>query len=341
MYTQGHSRILGVGSFVPEKCITSKEVLETLDSENRFGIKTDWLERVMGVRERRVSPDDWFPSDLAVASAKRALDDAKLLPKDIDAIIYAGVIRDYLEPATAHVVQQKLGATNALAFDVTNACLGFMNAIHVMDSLIASGQARRGLVITGEQGFRFTLKASKVLLQSSDKALFAKLAAGLTLGDAGAALIMGPKTDPDTGIKGIMVRSEGEHYRLCVCPDGGDETALETDMPAIVAQTARLVKATYADLTTKLGWSSDEIALYLPHQVGIKGLKIHMAITGIKESKVPNSVETMGNIISATIPFTLDMARERGMLHAGDKVFLSGTGSGICAGQAGLMWDAA
>ncbi len=121
----------------------------------------------MGVRERRVSPDDWLPSDLAVAAAKDALDDAELLPKDLDAIIYAGAVRDYIEPATAHAVQEKLGAHNAIAFDVSNACLGFMSAIHLMDALIATGQARRGLVVSGEQGFRNTINAYKVLLKST------------------------------------------------------------------------------------------------------------------------------------------------------------------------------
>ncbi len=341
MYTQGHSRILGVGSYAPSEIITSKEIMETLDSENRFGVGHDWLERVMGIRERRKSPEGWRPSDLALAAARAALDDARLLPKDIDAIIYAGVVRDYIEPATAHVIQERLGARNAVAFDMTNACLGFMNAIHIMDSLIATGQARRGLIVTGEQGFRNTINAYKVLLHSHDHDVFMNLAAGLTLGDAGAAMVMGPKIHPDTGIKGIMVCSEGEHYRLCICGDRENETALETNMTAIVSETARLVKSVYSELTHKLGWQAGDISFYLPHQVGLKGLKIHMAITRIPQAKIPNSVETMGNIISATIPFTLDMVRRSGVLKEGQKVFMSGTGSGICAAQTGLIWDAA
>jgi len=127
MFTHGHSRIVGVGVYTPEKCVASSEIMEYLDSENRFGIATDWLEKVMGVRERRVSPDDWLPSDLAVPAATDALDDAELLPKDLDAIIYAGVVRDYIEPATGHVVQEKLGADKVIAFDVSNACMGFMS----------------------------------------------------------------------------------------------------------------------------------------------------------------------------------------------------------------------
>ncbi len=167
------------------------------------------------------------------------------------------------------------------------------------------------------------------------------LAAGLTLGDAGAALIMGPKVDPDTGLLGLMVESKGEHYRLCICGDRESETALETDMTAIVAETASLVREMFAKCTQKLGWTAKDISLYLPHQVGLKGLKIHMAITRVPQARIPNSVETMGNIISATIPYTMHLARRQGRLRGGEKVFISGTGSGICAGQAGLIWDAA
>ncbi len=167
MFTHGHSRIVGVGVYTPEKRVASSEILEYLDSENRFRIATDWLEKVMGVRERRVSPDNWFPSDLAVSAAKDALEDAQLLPREIDTVIYAGVVRDYIEPATGHVVQEKLGADKAIAFDVSNACLGFMSAMHLMDALIATGQARRGLIVTGEQGFINTINAYKVLLKST------------------------------------------------------------------------------------------------------------------------------------------------------------------------------
>ena len=341
MYTQAHSRIVGIGVYTPEKRVASSEIMEYIDSENRFGIATDWLEKVMGVRERRVSPDDWLPSDLAVPAATDALDDAELLPKDLDVIIYAGAVRDYIEPATAHAVQEKLGAHNAIAFDVSNACLGFMSAIHLMDALIATGQARRGLIVSGEQGFRNTINADEVLLKSHDRDVFMNLVAGLTLGDAGAALVLGPKIDPDTGLRGIMVRSKGEHYRLCVCGHRENETVMQTDMTAIVTETAKLVETMFADLTHKLGWKPADIGLYVPHQVGRKGLQIHMAITRIPKARIPNSVETMGNVISASVPYTLHMARQQGRVHAGQKIFLSGTGSGICVGQTGLIWDAA
>ena len=144
MYTAGHSRLVSAGVYLPEKRVTSREVMEQFDSERRFNVSFDWLERAMGIEERRKTPDGMLPSDMAALAALEALNMADLKPARLDAIIYAGVCRDYLlEPATAHVVQDKIKAYNAVAFDVSNACHGFMSSIHLMDALIATGQVRR------------------------------------------------------------------------------------------------------------------------------------------------------------------------------------------------------
>ena len=108
MYTQGHSRLISTGAYIPEKRVTSKEILEAIDSENRFGVAHDWLERAMGIRERRVAPDEMLPSDMATHAAHDAMETAGIHPTELDAIIFVGVDRDYLEPATAHIVQKKL-----------------------------------------------------------------------------------------------------------------------------------------------------------------------------------------------------------------------------------------
>src|SRR5437867_674949 len=126
-YTRGHSRLISTGVQIPEQRVTSREILQQFDAENRFGVSLNWLEKTMGIRERRVAAPDLLPSDLAVSAAREALERADLPAASIDAIIYSGFSRDHLEPATAHIVQGKLGAHNALAFDVTNACHGFIN----------------------------------------------------------------------------------------------------------------------------------------------------------------------------------------------------------------------
>ncbi len=342
MYTQGHSRIVSAGVYLPDERISSKSLLEQIDSQKRFDIPHDWLDRVMGVHERRTSPDNMFPSDMAAEAAKEAMQRSSIDPAQIDAIIYAGVDRDYLlEPATAHVVQDKIGAYNAVAFDVTNACHGFMNGIHLMDALIATGQARRGLVVTGEQGTRYIRKAIEALTQTNDRQMFLKLVGGLTLGDAGAALIMGPKLAPDNGFMGFMLQSQGQYSQLCTCGKRGGESPLETDMTHIVEQNRRLHSAMYKAFMDKLKWRSDQITRFVHHQVGKNVFKHHAQYTGIPHALMTNTVGKLGNLVTATIPVNIYNLIKDQQVNKGDRVFLSGSGSGLAISQAALIWDAA
>lgn len=343
MYTQGHSRVISSGTYVPEDRITTAELMEQIDSLNRFGIAHDWLEKVTGIHEKRVTPDGVMPSDMAACAAKDAMDRAGVLPNQIDAIIYCGATRDYsVEPATAHMVQSKIRAMNATAFDVTNACHGFMNGIHIMDALIATGQARRGLVVTGEQGKLFTQKAVAALNATEERNDLIRLAAGMTLGDAGAALVMGPKLGPDTGFMGFMLQSQGQYAGFCTAGGLLQDGPVITDMPAIVGQSAKLVTAMFGDLMHKrLKWKVEDLSRYMIHQVGAKVFKLHSQLMGIPVEIMPKTVATMGNLITANIPLTIHNCAVNQELRRGDKVYLSGAGSGISISQAGLVWDVA
>lgn len=342
MYTPGHSRIVGLGIFLPEERLTSEQLLDSVQSKDRFGIPNDWLARTMGVRERRVASPDMLPSDMAAIAAKEALGRAELRAGDIDAVIYAGVVRDYLlEPSTAHVVQDKLAAHNAVAFDVSNACHGFMNAIHIMDGLIATGQVRRGMIVTGEQGSRYTLKALAALKKTEDREMFTKLAGGLTLGDAGAAMIMGPKIEPETGFIGFMLQSQGKYSNLCTCGKRGGELLLETDMAEIIQHGIAMLGDMYDHFMAKLGWKPEEIAKFVHHQVGRKVFKHHARYARVSPDIMPDTVSALGNLITANIPLNLYQLQQYQSVGAGDKVFISGAGSGLAVSQAGLVWEAA
>lgn len=342
-YTQGHSRVVSSGTYIPDERVTTHQLMEQIDSVNRFGVAHDWLEKVTGITEKRVTPDSVMPSDMAVCAAKEAIEHAALLPKQIDAIIYCGATRDYsVEPATAHMVQAKLGAMNAVAFDVTNACHGFMNGIHLMDALIATGQVRRGLVVTGEQGKLFTRKAIAALNATDARNDLIRLAAGMTLGDAGAALVMGPKLGPDTGFMGFMLQSQGQYANFCTAGGLLQDGPVITDMPAIVGQSAKLVTAMFGELMHKrLKWRVEDLSKYMIHQVGGKIFKLHSQLMGIPLEIMPKTVATMGNLITANIPVTLHNCIVNQELSDGNKIYLSGVGSGISISQAGLIWDAA
>ena len=342
MYTQGHSRLISTGAYIPAQRVTSREIMEQIDSVNRFDIRYDWLERTTGIYERRVAPDDIKPSDMAAKAALEAMERGGVKPTEIDAIIYSGVIRDYLEPATAHIVQHKLGASNAIAFDVSNACLGFMSAMHLMDSLIATGQARRGLVVTGEKGYDYSQKACGLLSKTQDRQIFHNLIAGLTIGDAGAAVIMGPKLAPDTGFMGFIAQSDGQFNNLCFAGGNKDGGPLVTNILEIVRETTKLVGPMYHELMEKhLKWRPAELNRYIPHQVGLKSVKKHAEVANVSLNIVPITINFLGNIVSATIPVNLHLLSAKNQLALGEKIYLSGTGSGICLAQAGLVWDAA
>ncbi len=342
MYTQGHSRLISTGVYIPSGRVTSYELMEQIESTSRFGVSCDWLQRVTGIREKRVTPEGILPSDMAVHATREAMDRGGIKPSDIDAIVYTGGTRDYLvEPATAHTIQAKLGALNAVAFDVSNACHGFMNGIHLMDALIATGQVRRGLVVTGEQGSRVASKAIKALRNTDDRAELTLLAAGLTLGDAGAAMIMGPKLGPDTGFMGFMLQSQGQHSGFCTAGGVLTDGPVITDMPTIIGESAKLIAAMFHELMyERLGWNIDDLAKYIIHQVGGKIFKLHHEILNIPLEIMPKTIYTMGNLITANIPVAIHNAVYNQEVSYDNKLYLSAAGSGISIGQAGLIWDA-
>ncbi len=342
MYTQGHSRLISVGAYIPETKVTSRDLLQTVDARSRFGLSYDWLERATGIKERRAAPENTLPSDMATHAAREALESAGLSPSDIDVIIFAGMDRDYLvEPATAHVVQEKISASNAVTFDVSNACHGFMNGIHLVDALIATGQVRRGLIVAGEMGSKHARKAINALREVTDRETFIKLAVGLTLGDAGAAVVLGPKLEPETGFMGFMLQSRGQYSTLCNCGKMGEESPLEADMPAIIDEGIAMLGGMYEVFMQKLGWRPEEIAKFLHHQVGLRIFKRHAAYAKIDLSLMPDTVSTMGNLITANIPLGLYNLMNNNEINNGEKVFISGAGSGLSVSQAGLIWNAA
>lgn len=339
-YTHGHSRIIGTGVYLPEGRVTTRDILREIDSKARFGVSHDWLERVTGIREKRVTSAGVLPSDMAVTAAREAMDRASVTSRQVDAIIYTGLTRDYLEPATAHIVQAKLGATNATVFDISNACHGFMNGIHVMDALIATGQVTCGLVVTGEQGSLFTNRAIHTLKRGTKRSDLESLAAGLTLGDAGAAMVMGKKVAPKQGFMGFMLQSQGQHAQFCTSGGPLVEGPLLTDMPAIVGESAKLVTKMFQDfMHVRLKWRVQELAKYFIHQVGARVFQLHSQLMGVPISIMPKTVDVLGNLITANIPLAIDYCHRNKEIKAGDKIYLSGTGSGISLSQAGLIWE--
>lgn len=338
MFINGHSRIAGVGIELPGERVTSRGLMQEARVKENLGISDMYLERLTGIAERRRAGEGVQPSDLAAAAARQALERAGVNPREVHFIVYAGMTRDHcIEPSTAHIVQQKLGAANAHALDVSNACLGFMNGILAVDGFLAAG-ARYGLVVTGEKGSMYAQNAVEQLKHAKDESLFTELLASLTLGDVGAAFLLGRKQHPDQGFAGFDFASDGNHAELCWCGDSKSFDAVHTDMPNLLKESTELGNTVYDRLIQALQWSSADLRWYIPHQIGKISFKIHTRVTGVPASKMPNSYEKFGNLITGNIPVCVDGIRSTNRIAEGDRVWLAGAGSGVCAGHAGLVW---
>ena len=151
---QGGSRLLSIAGWAPENIRTSQEIERTLiDSPHPFSID---IEARTGIRERRFRDPKMRIVDMALEACKKAIDQSGVNPKEIDLIIYCGVCREFTEPATATLIHHRLGLKQATAFDVSNACLGFVDGWFIADSMIASGRASLALIVTAEAGSKYS-----------------------------------------------------------------------------------------------------------------------------------------------------------------------------------------
>jgi len=334
MEINGHTEILGIGGYVPPQVVKSSELLDELDSEQRFGIKNSFISEVIGIEERRVAEAEQKPSDLAILAAESALLESGISAADIDLVIFCGIDRDWQEPATAHRVQQVLGANNATCFDVTNACHGFMNGVSIADAMIAIGSAGTALVCTGEKPSEVMYGALRALSKSRDREDMKRWIGALTVGDAGGAVMLG-KSHRNAGFRRFNFSSNGQHADLCYYGyDKAGEMHGQMMMSSIskemIAFHQAMIDSTYAGLI----WSPSEVDHLICHQVGQRPHKKMARVAHVPVNRAPITYRHLGNITSATIPVNLYFNRP----EKGDKVLILGAGSGLSVSQTGMVF---
>ncbi len=332
--------IASVGSALPEQVVTTANINRRICSAGGLEITNGLVERLTGVRTRRYRAEGEQSSDLAVKAAQQAVDRAGISVDQIDLIIFGACTQDFCEPATANVVQEKLGAKNAQVLDVKNACNSFLNGLDVADSHIRAGKSRCALVVSGETlslGIDWNIKSMEDLRTGL---------AALTLGDAGAAVVLEaiPQTEP-RGILATRFRSYGEMWRLATVLAGGSMHSMDAKHAYFRSESAKLREAAYElipgvvqAICDDVGWKPSDVELVCGHQVTEELVYGLLKIFNVPAERSVVTVTDCGNTAAASIPLALARAFEQGKLKRGTKVMLAGGAAGFSVGVISLVW---
>lgn len=329
----GTAHIAAVSAYLPQHWASSRDVEAQIAGSGPYRPRPGVIEKVTGIRRRCWAPPDWQASDLAVAAAEKLLAEAGRGAADIDLLIFASAGQDMVEPATAHIVAAKLGV-HCPVFDVKNACNSLLNAMQVADALIRTGQHRRVLVCTGE------VPSRAIRWQVRDRAQFVEAFPGYTLADSGAALLLEATAPLKAG--GIFHRSfsaESSAWEVGTLPGGGTAHPRDPEYTYYRMDGRRLLAAfeglgpglLHAALaTTGLAWA--DFAAICVHQVSMPYLRTFCRLAQVPMDRVVVSLPDYGNLASATLPFQLATAVERGTCGPGDRVALIGLAGGVSLG---------
>jgi 3-oxoacyl-(acyl-carrier-protein) synthase III len=342
-YPKPAAKIVSLAAEIPENRVDNEALVEMLEASPAIkkALPT-MIYRTTKCRTRAYSAPGTCPSDLAVAAARKAFERCKLKLSDIDTLIFSSTDMDTLEPATANIVQKKLGIEMVNSFDVTNACNSFLQAMNVANSLIMSGAAKNVLLVSGEIGSYVANRQINSLDEMDVKM------GGLTLGDAGAAMILSA-SDGNKGLLEINLVNLGEHWEQCHVPEKTDwrQTGglihgwFYLDMPKL-AKIAKLHTEGYFReyMTMRLLLEGDplfynSIARIIPHQISRKFIEDIVQELGYDMSKIPIFADILGNTASTSIPLVLDTLIAEGTLNfgSGQEVMLYGAASGFGIGH--------
>lgn len=332
-----NSIIAGIGCFIPQEVITNSDIDVRLKSRGNGNIRVgSFIEGMTGIKERRYAPDGIHSSDLAAYAAEAALNNAGLKPEDLDTILFTSCSRDLGEPATACIVQHKLGAYNAKrVMDVSNACNSFLSGLDVMNSLISTGQAKTGLVVSGEKLSAFVNWDLKD--QSDLKSGFA----ALTLGDGGGAIVLTANNgNNDRGILVSHFFSDGSQWELSVVMGGGcisPRNAIDSYFRCDALKLNSLALKHLPDVIGKVldlsGYSSRDIDLVVPHQVSYSIIEHISKRFDYPIENIMVTLDKYGNIGAASVPIALSIAIEEGRIGRGSRVLLVVGAAGFSAGS--------
>ncbi len=334
-------RIECLGVHLPGTVLTTAALLDRC--RRRPGLD---LEAITGIRERRVAVGE-HALELAVRAAERALALSRYRPEELEAVICTSISKHHrddeftLEPATAVLVRKAIGARRALVFDVVNACAGMLNGIAVLRALIQTGVVRNGMVVSGEQNLPLAESATREIRHSLDRQL-----AALTLGDAGAALILDAATDARCGIHHLelVTGAKHDHYCRSLPSPRGRGGILLTKARGLQRKGAEHFPVYLERTLDATGWSIADLQHVIPHQVSVRAVRQGVkALARYFGREMPDiflcCAATYGNTTTTSHFVALHEFMLSGRVNAGDNLLLVSGASGIVIAHATLTLD--
>ena len=318
------SRIVGTGSYVPEQIVTNDDLAKIVETND------EWIRTRTGIRQRRIATSEGT-SDLAAKAAERAIEQAGIKPEEIDLIILATSSQDYCFPSGACEVQGRVGAVNAVCYDLSAACTGFVFALNTAQAFIQSGVYRTALVVGSE--------VLSKLIDWKDRSTC------VLFGDGAGAVVL--RAD-ETGILGFQMHSDGTKGNVLTCGARSNGNFLMNQKPELSYMTmdgqevfkfaVKRVPEVISQLLEKTGTPIEEIRYFVLHQANYRIIESVAKRLKVGMEKFPANMEYYGNTSGASIPLLLDEMNRAGKLNPGDKIILSGFGGGLTWGATLIQW---
>ncbi len=321
--------VTGVGMYVPDKIYDNKYFESIVDTND------EWIRTRTGIRERRIL-EQGATSDLAAKAALDLFEKHKVKAEEIDAIIVATVTPDMFFPATACLVQEKIGATNAWGFDLSAACSGFLFALQTGATLVESGRYKKVLVIGADK--------MSAITDYTDRNIC------ILFGDAGSAVLLEPSEDKSLGLQNSILRVDGTGKESLYMLGGGSlnpashQTVdnkwhyIYQDGKAVFKVAVKGMADVSVELMQLSNLKSEDVAYLVPHQANLRIIDATAQRMGLSKDKVMINIDKYGNTTAATIPLCLTEYYRDGKVKKGDNLILAAFGAGYTWGASHLVW---
>jgi 3-oxoacyl-[acyl-carrier-protein] synthase-3 len=314
--------ITGLGSKVPDRVVSNDELAQYVETSN------EWILERTGIRERRMAAKEEALSDVALPACIDALKQAGLDGKDVDLLIVATVTPDMAFPSTGAILADRLGATDAAAYDLSAGCTGFMYALAQAYGMLAGGLAKRALVVGGDLLSR--------ILDWEDRSTL------VLFGDGAGAVVL--EATPEAGFLGFVLGADGAGGENLWLPGSGSRIFDEADRHVkmngreVFKFATRILVQSAEDLLEQCGLSIEDVDVYVPHQANMRIIDHATRKLGVPSDRVVINVDRFGNTSSGSIPLALADAAADGRLKPGKLVLMTGMGAGLTWGSALIRW---